>query len=180
MNGRTLALVTTLLSVVSAAAQEKTVNDEIVKYCKDHKGQKVGDGECASLAEAALKYAKAKPLTAFKDFPNKEDYVWGELVYALEIKEKTQKETKVPEMAIQAGDIIQFRDARFEGKKLRGFDKYEASYPHHTAVVLTPKGNNVVSVLEQNVDGKREVVETSYRLTDLKAGWLRIYRPVSE
>src|SRR5262249_5554899 len=118
---RTLILLTTLWAVVAEPdAQPPTTNDKIVKFCKDHLGKKVGEGECTSLAEAALKHAGAKPRTAFKDSPNRGDYVWGEPVYALEIKEDSQKETKVPKMSIQPGDVIQFRDARFKGRNLRG------------------------------------------------------------
>jgi hypothetical protein len=34
-----------------------------------------------------------KPRSAFKESPNKEDYVWGDIVYAVEIKDKALKET---------------------------------------------------------------------------------------
>jgi hypothetical protein len=179
---RTLLLLTTLWAWVSSAlAQAPTINDQIVKFCKDHLGEKVGDGECTFLAQAALKHAGAKPCTTFKDFPNKGDYVWGELVYALERKDHSQKETKVPERSIQAGDVIQFRDATFKGKHLRGLQNYEATYPHHTAVVVAvKKDTDVITVLEQNVYGIKKVMENPYRLSDLKTGWVRIYRPVAE
>lgn len=179
---RMLLLITALLGMVaSSAAQPQTTSDKVVKFCKDHLGKKVGEGECVNLAEAALKYAGAKPRTAFKESPNNGDFVWGELVYTLEIKDNSQKETKVAKMSIQPGDVIQFRDARFKGRNLRGFPIYETACPHHTSIVLAvKKEKNVLTVLEQNVNGKRMVVESAYRLTDLKTGWLRIYRPVSE
>ncbi len=166
--------------VPSAVAQPEKMSEKIVKFCKDHLGKKVGEGECTDLADAALQSAGAKRRTAFKEHPNKDDYVWGELVYALEIQDNSQKETKVPKRTIQPGDVIQFRDARFEGTKLRGFDIYRVSCPHHTAVVLAVKEDNMLSVLEQNINGKKVVVENTYRLTDLKTGWVRIYRPVEE
>jgi hypothetical protein len=179
---RTLILLASLWAVAAEQdAQPPTTNDKIVKFCKDHLDKKVGAGECTSLAEAALKHGGAKPRTAFKDSPNEGDYVWGELVYALEIKEDSQKETKVPKMTIQPGDVIQFRDARFKGRNLRGLQNYETTCPHHTSIVLAvEKENNVITVLEQNVNGKRKVMEGSYRQTDLKTGWLRVYRPISE
>lgn len=179
---RTLFLLMTLLGMVSPVAEQpSTINDKVVQFCKDHRDEKVGKGECTHLASAALKHAGAKPHTAFKDAPGKEDYVWGELVYVLEMKEKSLKETKVPKKSIAPGDVIQFRDAVFKGKDLRGFPVYETSCPHHTSVVLAVKTDeNILTVLEQNVDGKRKVLESAYRLTDLKSGWLRIYRPVAE
>lgn len=177
---RTLILIAILTGSISPAVAQ-TTSDKVVKFCKGHLGKKVGEGECANLAEAAFQDAGARPRTRFKEFPDRGDYVWGEFVYALEIKDDAKQETKAPKKSIQPGDVIQFRDAKFEGKKLRGFDNYHATYPHHTAVVLAlKKEHNVITVLEQNVGGKRLVIESTYRLTDLKAGWLRIYRPVSE
>lgn len=179
---RTLILATALLGLVSSAvAQPTTMNDKVVKFCKDKLGKKVGDGECYDLAAAALKYAGAKPQTEFKDSPNTGDYVWGKLVYALEIKDGSQKETKFPKISIQPGDVIQFGDAKFEGKNLRGFQNYSTIFPHHSAVVLDmKKGGNVLTALEQNVNGKRIVTENAYRLTDLRTGWVRVYRPVAK
>jgi hypothetical protein len=58
---------------------------------------------------------------------------------------------------------------------------YEANYSHHTAVIAAVnQKSNLLTVLEQNYNGKRIVQANPYRLTDLKTGWVRIYRPVSE
>ena len=179
---RTALLTTALFGLVSpAVAEPATMNDRVVAFCKDNLGQKVGDGECSDLADAALNQAGAKPRTSFKESPKKGDYVWGKLVVELEMKDGSQKETKVPKMRIQPGDVIQFGDARFEGKNLRGFENYFTTFPHHTAVVLdVKKGENALTALEQNVNEKKFVVENQYRLTDLKTGWVRVYRPVSK
>jgi hypothetical protein len=176
---RTLILLTALWGITASEDASPRTNDKIVKFCKDQLGKRVGGGECTHLAEAALKHAGAKPRTAFKGCPDRGDYVWGELVYALESQEDSQKEMKVPKMSIQPGDLIQLRDARFKGRNLRG-QSYEMTYPHHTSIVLALKVNNVITVLEQNVNGKRKVMENTYQLKDLKTGRLRVYRPVSE
>jgi hypothetical protein len=176
---RTLILLTTLWGIIAWEDATPTTNGKIVQFCKDHLGKKVGGGECTHLAEAALRHAGAKPRTAFKDCPNRGAYVWGKLVYALEIKEDSQKEMKVPRMSIQPGDLIQLRDARFKGSNLLGH-RYEMTYPHHTSIVSALRENNVIAVLEQNVNGERQVMESTYHLTHLKTGWLRVYRPVSE
>jgi len=63
----------------SAALREK-----VVKFCKEHKGQMVGDGECGTLAQAALKEAGAKPVNEFAEGPGPGDFAWGELVFVLE------------------------------------------------------------------------------------------------
>src|SRR5947208_11686721 len=38
------------------------VREKVVKFCKEHKGQTIGDGECGTLAQAALKEDGAKPV----------------------------------------------------------------------------------------------------------------------
>jgi hypothetical protein len=178
---RTLLVITALAGVVAQVPAQETPNDKVVKFCKDRLGEKVGAGECSDLADEALKQAGARPRTKFKDFPNEGDYVWGTLVYTLETKGNSRKETKVAKIGIQPGDVIQLRDATFKGKNLRGFEIYEANCPHHTAVVVAvDKESKVLTALEQNYNGKSMVLENPYRLTDLKTGWVRVYRPVSE
>jgi hypothetical protein len=182
MADSTLALILTaaLLGLASSAvAQPATMSEQVVKFCKDNLRNKVGDGECYDLAEAALKQAGAKLQTEFKDSPKAGDYVWGKLAYTIEIVGGSQKVTKDPTINLQPGDVLQFGDARFEGKNLRGFEKYTTMFPHHTAVVLdVNKADGILTALEQNVNGKRIVMENTYRLTDLKSGWVRVYRPV--
>ena len=54
------------------------------------------------------------------------------------------------------------------------------TYPHHTAVILNvAEGGKVLKVLEQNINGKRFVMESTYRINDLKSGSFRVYRPVA-
>jgi hypothetical protein len=179
MPTRTLLVITTLIASVRPVLADEMLNDKIVKFCKDRLGKKVGSGECFDLADLALKQAGAKPQSKFKDAPKAGDYVWGKLIYTLEIQDKAPKETKVAKMEIQPGDVLQMRDAAFEGKDLRGFENYSTSYPHHTAVVVAvDKDSHVLTILEQNYGGKRTVLENPYRLSDLKAGWVRVYRPV--
>src|SRR6476469_5059447 len=65
---------------------EPTLGDKVVEFCQDHKGEQVGDGECASLANHALKAADARGRGP--DDPNKGDYTWGKLVFTLEAGSK--------------------------------------------------------------------------------------------
>jgi hypothetical protein len=163
------------LSAASVRADE-TLNEKIVKFCADKVGMKVGSGQCAGLPVEALKASGGKPFTDFKEFPDKGDYVWGELVYALEAKDGAAEEQKVLKGGVLPGDVMQLRDTKFsDGKYVR------AANGHHTVVVKTVQENGkVLVVLEQNSNGKMFVTESTYRLNDLKAGWLRIYRPVPE
>ena len=171
---------TTLLGwLLLAAAQTNTLNDEVVKFCKQNIGQKVGEGQCAHLAWKAFEQIGAKTPNKFKDAPNPGDYVWGDLVYALEAKNNSLKETKVPGMTMKPGDVIQLSGVTFKGKNLRGYPNYSVSYPHHTSVLAGVK-KDLITVYEQNVGGKMTVTENPIRLGDLQTGYLRVYRPVAK
>jgi hypothetical protein len=173
-----LALLAALLGVFgTSTASADAVGDKVVKFCKDNLGKKVG--ECSHLAVEALKAAGAKTTADFDDSPNQGDYVWGKLAFVREVKERKSSERNVDGLKVQPGDVIQLRDAKFRGKSGKG--TYSSESPHHTAVVigLKDKGRTLV-VLQQNVNGKRVVAEGTYRLDDLKEGWLRVYRPQSK
>jgi hypothetical protein len=172
-----LALLAALLSAFAAsAASADTIGEKVVKFCKDRVGKKVGDGECASLAFAALEAAGAQTSADYKDSPKRGDYVWGKLAFVREVKESKAGERNVDGLKVRPGDIVQLRDAKFRGKK--GKVTYFMEAPHHTAVVVGLRDNGrTLVVLEQNGNGKRYVIEGTYRLDDLKEGWLRVYRP---
>ena len=78
---------------------------------------------------------------------------------------------------VRPGDIVQFRDTKFAGRRPGG-GTYTMSFSHHTAVVQTVGAEGrVVNVLHQNYAGKKTVAETTLNLNDLQGGWLRFYRP---
>jgi hypothetical protein len=146
---------------------------KVVKFCKEHKGQMVGDGECGTLAQAALQEAGAKPVNEFAESPGPGDFAWGELVFVLEVK--GGKRTREPAGGkAQPGDVIQYRDATV--RKGGGL----AVFPHHTAVVVEVKANGDLIVYEQNMQGKKEVTQGMLRPSDLAGGWIRVYRPVAK
>jgi len=176
-HARTALLAAAILwLLIPATASADSIGDKVVQFCKDNRGKKVGDGECVALAVEALKAAGAKTNADFEDSPKQGDYVWGDLVYAREVKGRKTSEQKVDGKKVQPGDVIQLRDARFEGKLGKG--KYLLEASHHTAVVVGLRENGKVLVLlEQNGNGKKIVSEGTYRLDDLKEGWLRVYRP---
>ena len=154
------------------------LNEAVVAFCKANLGKQVGEGECAHLASAALKEAGAKPHREFPDSPDTGDYVWGTLVFGMEFKDgKGATEGSVAK--VRPGDIIQYRDAKFSGRKPTG-GTYTSTAAHHTAVVgaVSPDGK-VLSLLQQNSGGKRLVTEATQTLTDMQAGWLKVYRPVA-
>jgi hypothetical protein len=152
----------------SAAVREK-----VVKFCKDHKGEMVGDGECGTLAQAALREAGAKPVNEFAESPGPGDFAWGDLVFSLEVTGGKRKKEPADAKA-KPGDVIQYRDAAF--RKGGGI----ALFPHHTAIVMEVKSNGDLVVYEQNNLGKKQVTQGTLNPGGLAAGWIRVYRPVSK
>jgi hypothetical protein len=156
--------------------KEKTVNEKVIEFCKKQVGKEVGDGECVSLANAALKEAGAKSLGAFEDNPGRGDYVWGDLVYERTVKDGKTAEEGKPTM-VKPGDVIQYRDAKFMGRQGGGI--YASVAAHHTAVVVgVSKDGKTFQILHQNINGKKEVSSGTVRLADLQEGWIRVYHPV--
>lgn len=152
----------------------KKLGERIVAFCRANMDKQVGDGECASLAVKALSEFGIKH-RAGKDFPAAGDYVWGKQVFLVEASGK--REGKASD--IRPGDIIQYRDVKFEGKRRTGGrGTYTASAAHHTAIVSSAApGGQTIYILQQNFAGKRVVTAYTIYLQDLKAGWLRFYRP---
>ena len=147
------------------------LGEKVVKFCRENKGRMVGDGECGTLAQAAIREAGGKPVNEFAESPGPGDYAWGELVFVLEFKDGRRKREPADAKA-RPGDVIQFRDAAF--RKGGGL----AIFPHHTAVVAEVKSNGDLVVFEQNNLGKREVTQGTVSPGGLAAGWIRVYRPV--
>ncbi len=148
------------------------LNAKVVDFARAHVGRPVGDGICITLAAEALKVAGARPVR----FGDREgNYTWGRLV--------DDPKDVLP------GDILQFRDAVFDGKRYvtrRRYVTWHQEYPHHTAVVVKVEdGGKTLTVLHQNValEGRPEsekgnVKENELRMDSLqKGGWVKAYRP---
>jgi hypothetical protein len=164
--------------LITAAAPEPTplpvLNEKVVAYARNQLGTCVGDGSCTSLAIAALKSAGARY------YPMAEpggEFTWGEPVESFK--------DALP------GDILQFRNAVFRGRKnLPGgrWITWHHEYPHHTAIVsgVSERGK-AVAILHQNVTGQGKdakealnVQEATIRVDSLqKGGSVRIFRPVA-
>jgi hypothetical protein len=165
-------LVMGIVLLLPTPALAQGINKKVVDFCQSHVGQKVDSGQCSALAWAALHAAHAKDLNDFKQAPGKDDYVWGELIYA-SIGAKGQPAViKGSVWDIRAGDVVQYRNAAFHGKG----DNW--SYDHHTSVIShVQRKANEIEVFEQNVNGQQKVRKTTLNLADLHQGWIRVYRP---
>jgi hypothetical protein len=152
------------------------LNEKVVVFAREKVGRSVGDGSCTTLAIAALKAAGAR----FYPFAESGgEFVWGEPIDSFK--------DALP------GDILQFHNAVFRGKKAtskRRWISWHHEYPHHTAIVAkVSEGGKLVAVLHQNVTAPgqphdardaKNVQETTIRLDSLQeGGWVRIYRPVA-
>ena len=155
---------------------QQSLGDKIIAFCQEHKGEQVGDGECASLASQALRAAGAKGRGA--DRPEKGDYTWGGQVFYIEAQQSATRTEGKP-FDIKPGDIIQLRDVKFAGRRPGG--TYSMTFGHHTAIVAgVEDGGQTIHIFHQNFGGKKIVMTATYKLADLKEGWLRFYRPISQ
>ena len=160
----------------SAQKDKDEFNSKVIGFARKSIGNQVGDGECATLATEAFKEAGAKGHGEYKDSPKDGDYVWGALVYGLEIAPTLRTESTPVGTTVKPGDIIQFRDAKFAGKQ--GGGTYSSEAPHHTAVIISVgKDGRTIEVLQQNVNGKKTVAAATVKLNDLQSGWVKVYRP---
>ena len=121
---------------------QASLADQIVSFPRQRRGQRVGDGECFTLADRALRNAGAKSAGQYGTVVPDADYVWG---------------TAVTLADVRRGDVIQFRDYRYDREvETRGSggavvtEEDFQERPHHTAIVESVGGNGAITVLEQN------------------------------
>jgi hypothetical protein len=160
-------------TVLCAGDVLSPLGEKVVAYCQEHKGQKVGDGQCAVLASHALHAAGARG--EGKDHPKKGDYTWGKLALLVEESgDRVQSDGAFKD--IQPGDIIQLRDVKFVHHKGRAI--FTSFYGHHTAVVeKIEEDPTIIHVFQQNSGGHKYVTTATFRLNELKEGWMRFYHP---
>ncbi len=151
---------------------QSSLGDEIVAYARTRIGQKVGDGQCTALAEAALRHCHARR-------PEPAAGLWGDEVKALR--------------ELQPGDILQFESAVFvQHKVIQGGGRLTLTtrFPHHTAIVQSIRKRSprpVLVILHQNAgaagssDAEAKVVhEWTLEMAGQRGGTVKAYRPVPE
>ncbi len=123
---------------------------KVVEFVLKNRGEKVGDGECWTLADEAFKAAGIRR-------PGKEWRIWGGVV-------NWREEDLLP------GDILELRSAKFSNGQHSG--------PKHTAVVVKKsRRRGEVMVAHQNwgIPGKKVSV-LMLHLDHLEEGEATIYR----
>lgn len=167
-----LAISVAAVAAPAAGADQDSpaLDAAVVRFCEEHAGEKVGDGECSAVAEEALKAAGAKTSRDFGPTGPDGEPVWGEPVERFE--------------DVLPGDVLQFRDVKIVVQAPSGVRSVR-TYPHHTAIVARNRGGGRLDLYEQNVTaagtdaGRRAKMrrrETDFR--GMVEGSLRIYRPV--
>jgi hypothetical protein len=149
------------------AVSSQVLEDRVAAFVAARVGQRVGGGECAHLANEALRAAGAR----FAIFgPTGTDYTWGGLVTRV-TGYPSRAVYSSPAAMIRPGDIIQYSGAVFR-------DGTRA--PHHTAVVAAVDGaGRVTAVYQQNFNGVRAVTRQPLDLSQLVAGSVKVYRPLA-
>ena len=127
------------------------LNLKVLAYAETQLGNRVGNGECWTLAAQALISAGAMPARG---------YTFG--------RKLAQGEAVCP------GDIIQFESAHFEGHDGARHWWRQLGSPHHTAVVRKVIRATRYEILEQNPN---PVASDTIDFATLKSGSYEIYRP---
>lgn len=147
------------------------LNQVIARWAAGRTGHRVGDGQCWTFAETALRQAGARTSNDIMgaDGVNSDaDYVWG---------------TEVSLANVQPGDIVQFRYYSVHIESPDGSGREESrGEPRHTAIVAAVGANGAITVLEQNVPDGGAVRRTTLFFRDsdtvtTNGNWW-FYRPI--
>jgi hypothetical protein len=158
-----MKMVVILLALVCET--DAPINDQVLEFARSKLGQKVGDGQCSSLAAEALRHAGGAPRRG-------EHGVWGDEL-------KSLVDTK-------PGDVIQFDDVEFVHREFRedgAMLTQVISFPHHTAIIarVRKRGTKpILVILHQNVGGSQIVQEWTINIAHKSRGTVKVYRPVAK
>ncbi|KAF1830232.1 hypothetical protein BDW02DRAFT_110689 [Decorospora gaudefroyi] len=142
---------------------------QIAKAIESKQNTVVGNGTPHALIDELLKpYREALPPVSTRAF--------GALVYANLANASTQSYDE-----IRPGDIISFRNAKFQGKAGPMHAKYsmDVGKPDHVGVVVEWDGSKKkVRAWEQGREHKK-VKPESFKMGDLRSGEVRVWRVMS-
>lgn len=152
----------------------KAYNEMIARWCERQMGRQVGNGECWTLANEALKaVAEGCERRGKEGCMACVGFVHGGLLYEQKYPNAPHPRGGIREAGVARGDIMQFYDTKFEGPHGWKF----AGVPDHTAVIRSVDGERL-TVLEQNNGCDQIVREGHYILSELVKGEVRVFRPV--
>ena len=153
---------------------------KVLEFAESKIGQRVGDGECWTLAERALEDAGANTSNDLQKVVAGGNYIWGDEITA---------------SSAQPGDIVQFRDGFSNVKTVRKPDGSEkdsgfVASPNHTAIVkkIVTTGRTM-TLIGQNLPVGESTIEMDFHFKsfsytegantiDIKTrGIAKFYRP---
>lgn len=142
-------------------------------------GQQVGNGECWTLANEALK-AVAAECVARREEPcmPSQGVIHGGLIYSNLPPKPVDPPGGVEAAGVARGDIVQLLSAHFKSKD--GLRQSWAGMPDHTAVVIGVERGGILNVLEQNTGGVKKVGKGRYDFSEMVKGEVRIFRAVGD
>ena len=141
----------------AASAGTVSMADQIVASARRRAGERVGNGECFTLVDRALRAGGARSAADFGPIAPDADYVWGQSVSL---------------SGVQPGDVIQFRNYRYDRDVVtRTASRTDTTTefqtrPHHTAIVERVGANGSLTVLEQNVPRRSPVLRSQLFFTN--------------
>jgi len=165
-------------AMARCADEPNELGDRIVAFCKEHRGKRVGNGQCTAMVTAALLAAGAKPhgWGDRRTPPRRGEFNWGKLVFTVE-RDGTDFKTTGKFQEIRPGDILQYQNVQLEG--FTDFGTYTAQAQHHSAIISgVDKDEGVLKIYQQNFNGHKGVTSDRIRLADLQTGRLSFYRPL--
>ncbi|EMR08150.1 hypothetical protein PNEG_03587 [Pneumocystis murina B123] len=143
---------------------------QIANLASLHFGITVGDGSpFAFVQDIISNIPDALPSTGVR--------AYGALIYRNRANASTEQRDE-----IKTGDIVSFRNAKFQGHKGSLYTKYNISVgnPDHAAVIMEWDGTKrKIKVWEQGRISKK-VIQSSFKIGDLKSGEICIWRVMSK
>lgn len=180
------------LSPEQLDAAHKQYGHNIAAWSEASVGTTVGDGECWTFIDYALKdlattyrsYGKEAPMPS-------QGRSHGACILSLEASAPGSQSGMFQLADVRRGDILQMRSAHFKiidavaparqewGKWTKGGGEKNVRLANHTAVVKGLKGD-VLEVVEQNGEVPHGVGEGRYDLAEMREGTLQIFRVIGE
>jgi hypothetical protein len=164
-----------IIFAISAAIHAEEVeylNKQVLAFAHENMGKKIGRGECWDLA--------AQPLKALGATWN------NKFIFGKKIGTGGASGLKLErDMTLMPGDIIHFLKVKTswtknypDGRRASGSETI--GMPDHVAILKKYDGKTLLTLLHQNVSGKRYMVETTTDIANVKSGVYIIYRPFRE
>jgi hypothetical protein len=136
---------------LSLEANTPQLNQQVVEFVRQRIGQMIGNGECSTAADEALKSLKAKQLGL---------YHWG--------RQLGEQEAWLP------GDIVNLYSAKFANKSGQVY----MGFSGHTAIVEEIISPDVLHILHQNFgEAGKQISRATLNLSDLQSGSVIGFRP---